>query len=328
METTVYSISAEPPAERNRRSDDRHLTLFRVGMLILGERRELCLVKNIPAGGALIRACSALEPEQRLEIELKEHQPVAGRVGWVRGSDAGIAFDEPVDVLELLKAAADGPRPRMPRVEVGLRLLRARRRDPSPSPCPERLPRRAKHRDSEPAVRRRQRDGHTAGTAATAGDRSMGGRPALRNHLQHGPSARRAGGMAAIAGQQLGYSPSLFIPSVAQRSIIWRSASESGCGARPGRFLMGSEGQRLAGDGMWRSSSPGKSGNSNSSPAWPQCDQATRLGTLKPWRWNSTRVSASGSSLPLHKRAFLREIAQQHGERVAGDFQRRFQHHV
>lgn len=118
METTVYSISAEPPAERNRRSDDRHLTLFRVGMLILGERRELCLVKNISAGGALIRAYSALEPEQRLEIELKEHQPVAGRVGWVRGSDAGIAFDEPVDVLELLKAAADGPRPRMPRVEV------------------------------------------------------------------------------------------------------------------------------------------------------------------------------------------------------------------
>lgn len=118
LETTVYSISADPPADTDRRSGDRHLTLFRVGTIVLGKRRELCLVKNISAGGALIRAYCALEPGQRLSIELKEHQPVPGKVGWVRGTDAGITFDEPVDVLDLLKAAADGPRPRMPRVAV------------------------------------------------------------------------------------------------------------------------------------------------------------------------------------------------------------------
>lgn len=118
IETTVYSMSARPPAQSNRRTGDRQMTLFRVGSIIVGERRELCLVKNISVGGALIRAYCKLEPDQRIEIELKERQPAAGQVSWVRGSDAGIAFDDPVDVVDLLKTTSDGPRPRMPRVEV------------------------------------------------------------------------------------------------------------------------------------------------------------------------------------------------------------------
>jgi Tfp pilus assembly protein PilZ len=118
IETTVYSMSAEPPPEGNRRADERHLTLFRVGTIILDERRELCLVKNISAGGALIRAYCTIEPETPLFIELKDSQPVAGQVTWVRGSDAGITFDERVDVIDLLKSTSDGPRPRMPRIEA------------------------------------------------------------------------------------------------------------------------------------------------------------------------------------------------------------------
>lgn len=118
IETTMYSMSAKPPPDHNRREDERHLTLFRVGTIILGDRRELCLVKNISAGGALIRPYCALESETALLIELKEGQPVAGVVTWVRGSDAGITFDERVDVIGLLTSTADGPRPRMPRIEV------------------------------------------------------------------------------------------------------------------------------------------------------------------------------------------------------------------
>lgn len=118
IETTVYSMSADPPQDCERRTDDRHLTLFRVGAILVGDRRELCLVKNISAGGALIRAYSSLDAGTTLQVELKEHQPIPGKVGWVRGSDAGIVFDQPVDVVDLLKTSGDGPRPRMPRVEV------------------------------------------------------------------------------------------------------------------------------------------------------------------------------------------------------------------
>ena len=118
IETTLYSMSAEPPAEGNRRADERHLTLFRVGTIILGDRRELCLVKNISAGGVLIRAYCRLDPDMKVHVELKERQPVSGVVTWTKGTDAGITFDERVDVIDLLKSSGDDPRPRMPRIEV------------------------------------------------------------------------------------------------------------------------------------------------------------------------------------------------------------------
>jgi hypothetical protein len=111
-------MSPEPPVQPERRSDERHMTLFRVGSILLDGRRELCLVKNISAGGALIRAYCRLKPDIELQIELKEKQPISGQVNWVKGTDAGITFDERVDILDLLKSNDDGPRPRMPRVEV------------------------------------------------------------------------------------------------------------------------------------------------------------------------------------------------------------------
>lgn len=116
IETTLYSMSGDPPPQGDRRSDERHLTLFRVGTIILGDKRELCLVKNISAGGALIRAYCRLEPDMVIHVELKQEQPVCGKVTWVRGTDAGITFDERVDIIDLLKASGDGPRPRMPRI--------------------------------------------------------------------------------------------------------------------------------------------------------------------------------------------------------------------
>jgi hypothetical protein len=118
IETTVYSMSPEPPAQPDRRADERHLTLFRVGTIIFDDRRELCLVKNISAGGALIRAYCRLRTGMPLQIELKEQQRIAGSVTWVRGTDAGLTFDDRVDILDLLKSGGDGPRPRMPRIEA------------------------------------------------------------------------------------------------------------------------------------------------------------------------------------------------------------------
>ena len=118
IETTVYSMSAKPPPESDRRADERHVTLFRVGTILLGDRRELCLVKNISAGGASIRAYCSLGTDQHVQIELKQGQPVAGIVTWVKGADAGVTFDERVDVIDLLKSGAEDPRPRMPRIEV------------------------------------------------------------------------------------------------------------------------------------------------------------------------------------------------------------------
>ena len=118
VETTLYSLSDSPPDQVERRDGERHLTLFRVGSVTIGNRRELCLIKNISAGGMLIRAYSALEPGARIAVELKRGEQISGTISWTEDSNAGITFDEPVDIVELLANSADGPRPRMPRVEV------------------------------------------------------------------------------------------------------------------------------------------------------------------------------------------------------------------
>lgn len=118
VDTTLYSFADIVPAPPDSRHDERHLTLFRVGALIVDERRELCLIKNVSASGMMIRAYSTLAEGQRVSVELKQGQLVRGEVRWVREHNVGIAFDQRIDVVELLSASMDGPRPRMPRVEI------------------------------------------------------------------------------------------------------------------------------------------------------------------------------------------------------------------
>lgn len=118
VETTLYSLNDAPPPADDRRDGERHLTLFRVGSLSIGERRELCLIKNISAGGMLVRAYCPIDLGTRLSVELKSGEPITGAVRWVDGNSVGVEFDEKVDIVDLLATSEEGPRPRMPRVEV------------------------------------------------------------------------------------------------------------------------------------------------------------------------------------------------------------------
>ena len=94
------------------------MSLLRVGALLIGDRRELCLIRNVSVGGMLIRAYSAIEPGTRLSIELKQGEPVHGAVLWAKDDLVGVSFDEPIDIVSLITTSSDAPRPRMPRLEV------------------------------------------------------------------------------------------------------------------------------------------------------------------------------------------------------------------
>jgi hypothetical protein len=118
VETTLYSLDDAPPGPVDRREGDRQLTLFRVGSLLIDKRRELCLIKNISAGGMMIRAYCRIEPGTRVSVELKCGESVAGSASWAKDDVVGVEFDQPIDVVELLAASMEGPRPRMPRIEV------------------------------------------------------------------------------------------------------------------------------------------------------------------------------------------------------------------
>ena len=118
VDTTAYSLSSKAPAPSDRRDGERHLTLFRVGAMTVDGRRELCLIKNISEGGMMIRPYCDLTEGTRLTIELKSGFSVKCTVTWLSKGSVGVEFATPVDVVEILSTAQEGPRPRMPRIEV------------------------------------------------------------------------------------------------------------------------------------------------------------------------------------------------------------------
>jgi hypothetical protein len=120
-EETIFSFSTQAPQPPERRRDSRHLTILRVGALIGPEGRELCLIRNISAGGLMAHVYSRHVEGETVAVELKGNQQTKGKVLWVSESNIGIQFDEPIDVAEILSNQAvldNGWRPRLPRIEV------------------------------------------------------------------------------------------------------------------------------------------------------------------------------------------------------------------
>ena len=118
---TSFSFSDQVPAPPERRQDERFVTILRVGVLVIDGQRELCLIRNVSAGGLLAHVYSPVKPGQRVSVELKTNQHVEGEIAWVRGADAGIGFDAPVDITQLLANPGkldNGWQPRLPRVEI------------------------------------------------------------------------------------------------------------------------------------------------------------------------------------------------------------------
>ena len=121
VEETSISLSPQAPPPPERRREQRHLTILRVGALIIDGERELCLVRNISAGGVMAHVYRDIAIGTRVEIEIKNDEPLAGTVLWESDSHIGIGFDEQIDVPEFLassKILGDGRRARRPRVEI------------------------------------------------------------------------------------------------------------------------------------------------------------------------------------------------------------------
>src|SRR6476469_7402897 len=117
-EKTVYSLSEKAPERPDRRTDERYVSLLRVGALTVDGRRELCLIRNISAGGMMIRPYSPIAAGTPITVELKQGDAVGGVAQWSDKGLVGVTFDEPIDVLALLSAPGGRPRPRMPRIEL------------------------------------------------------------------------------------------------------------------------------------------------------------------------------------------------------------------
>jgi hypothetical protein len=121
VEETSISLSPTTPPPPERRTQQRHLTILRVGALIVDGTRELCLVRNISAGGVMAHVYRDLPIGTRVEIEIKNDEPLPGKIVWADDANVGIAFDTKIDVPDLLatsKIMGEGKRARRPRVCV------------------------------------------------------------------------------------------------------------------------------------------------------------------------------------------------------------------
>lgn len=120
-EETTFSFAAAAPAQSDRGGEARRLTTLRVGTVTIEGRRELCLIRNVSAGGLRAHVYSPLTKGQPVSVELKTNQQTAGSVSWVDGATVGISFDEEIDIAELLASQIEGEgglHARMPRVEA------------------------------------------------------------------------------------------------------------------------------------------------------------------------------------------------------------------
>lgn len=121
VEETSISLSAVTPPPPERRVGQRHLTILRVGALTIDGTRELCLVRNISTGGVMAHVYRPVPVGTRVSVEIKTDHAIDGQVVWEADSNIGIAFDQKIDVAELLtssKAADDGRRARRPRIQI------------------------------------------------------------------------------------------------------------------------------------------------------------------------------------------------------------------
>ena len=117
---TVYSLSGDVPAIDESQEDDES-SVLQPGSIVVGSIRQICSIRKISAGGAVLHVDLPVEIGERLELELENRQHLDGTIVWRSGAEVGLRFDESIDVLPLLArnlASQPGERRRMPRVEI------------------------------------------------------------------------------------------------------------------------------------------------------------------------------------------------------------------
>ena len=110
----------------DQRADDRHRTVLQVARIETVHGDELCILRNVSAGGLRANVYREVAVGEPVRFELRTGRAVAGRVVWVDGSAIGVQFDRKVPILAYLAHQAIeelGRRVRSPRIDIGERAV-------------------------------------------------------------------------------------------------------------------------------------------------------------------------------------------------------------
>jgi PilZ domain len=121
---TIYSLSGDvPPVDEAGSADD--LALW-PGALTVGTVRQVCSIRKLSAGGAIVQVDGPVTPGELLDLELMTGQRLVGTIAWQQGDEVGLRFDAPIDVFAVIAqdiVSQPGERRRMPRVELVVQAL-------------------------------------------------------------------------------------------------------------------------------------------------------------------------------------------------------------
>ena len=77
MNLKLKALRRNPPdlaVEGDRRNHDRYLTILRVALLHTEAAKELCVVRNISAGGLSARVYRSFEVDEAVEVEFRSEE--------------------------------------------------------------------------------------------------------------------------------------------------------------------------------------------------------------------------------------------------------------
>lgn len=124
---TAEATSTPMPGTMERRRDQRHMSVLRIGKISLYGREQLCLIRNISNGGLMAHVYCEMAAGDPVQIEIKNGHTITGKVVWFDAMRAGIAFDDAIDVLHFLANEQEelmkDQVPRSPRIPVQVRAL-------------------------------------------------------------------------------------------------------------------------------------------------------------------------------------------------------------
>ena len=117
--TTLSQLAT--PIER--RADVRSkMAVYRSATLRWNGKEVLCLIRDLSTGGMMCRSLAKPAKDDRVEIEMRSGECIAGTAAWTRDGQLGIRFDRQIDVATLLNPRERNPRApvqRMPRLNAG-----------------------------------------------------------------------------------------------------------------------------------------------------------------------------------------------------------------
>lgn len=108
-------------ARVERRSDEqRYVSIFRAGKMSRCGHEELCVLRNISAGGAMIAHNSDLQVGEPIALNMRLDEQLDAEVVWVKGDRCGVQFATAVDLPKFLAGHTAGPKPRPPRLRTDI----------------------------------------------------------------------------------------------------------------------------------------------------------------------------------------------------------------